>query len=56
MFLTLLVAAGGLIWQNDDARAQFVRELEVLRDFFNRLADGYEPWQVYIYTVFSHTL
>lgn len=46
VFLAICVAAGGLIWQNADARAQFIHEMDVLRNFCNRLADGYEPWQV----------
>lgn len=46
VFLALCAAAGGLMWQNADARAQFVHEMEILRDFFNHLAEGYEPWQV----------
>jgi sphinganine-1-phosphate aldolase len=46
VFLALLVAGGALIWQNDGARAQLIHELEVTRDFCNKLADGCEPWQV----------
>lgn len=46
VFLALCAAVGGLMWQNADARAQFVHEMEILRDFFNHLAEGYEPWQV----------
>ena len=46
VFLTLLVAGGGVLWKNDDARAQFFRELETIRDFLNQLTTGYEPWQV----------
>lgn len=46
MFLALLALGGGLVWQNDEARAQLFHELETLRTFFNDLATGYEPWQV----------
>ena len=50
VFLSLLVAAGALVWQSETAATQLLRELNNLRETFNRLAQGYEPWQVVFVT------
>lgn len=46
VFVTLLVAGVAVLWNNEDAREKFCHEVDVLRDFLNQLATGYEPWQV----------
>ena len=51
VFLILLTVSGAIVWQNDDAKTRFFRELETVRDFINHLASGYEPWQVWNHSV-----
>ena len=46
IFLSLLAVGVGVLWQSEPARAQLFRELENMRNFFNELAEGREPWQV----------
>lgn len=50
LFFCLVAVGAGLVWQNEKARSELWRELQLGRETLNNLAGGYEPWQVVFVT------